>query len=102
MNNFDPETGLHWYRKIDSPPDIAEKAVRFSRLMSSELGIGVPVLNWFEKADLKDAEPGWMSAIDKQPSSRALLTAHYQIAEVEAAQFAGSKTQLNADFLAVS
>ncbi len=70
MNNFEPDTGLHWYRKLDFPVDAgsASKAVEFSRLIAAELGIKNPVIYWFDKADLEYAGSGWSAATDKQPS----------------------------------
>jgi hypothetical protein len=68
MNNFDESTGLHWYRRLNAAPgDIyVAKALEFSCLIAAELDIAKPVIYWFEKVALAEAEAGWMQAEDKQ------------------------------------
>jgi len=64
--NYDPQTFLYWYRKIDRHPDPAmhSLAEAFCEHVAQWLGMESPKVFWFEEAALHEASQTWL----KNPS----------------------------------
>jgi len=68
VNNFDQDTGLHWYRRLEGNPDemLTSLAASFSQLLSGQLGMTPRAIYWFEKADVNEASAAWTVSSDAQ------------------------------------